>query len=1359
MLVSKWVINKIGLVDFWYYDEEEFCFEDGRMLLRGANGSGKSVTMQSFIPLLLDGNKASERLDPFGTKARKLDNYLLEENDGREERTGYLYMEFKRRESDTYLTIGIGMCAKKNKRLDSWHFVINDGRRIGKDFFLYKDMKYKITLTKKELMNRLGEGGQVIEGQREYMSMVNDRLFGYETVEEYKELVDLLIQLRMPKLSKDFKPTVLNEILSNSLPPLSDDDLRPMSEAIENMDQLKDQLETLKDSKKAAEKIQESYEKYNRSVLLSKARGFVENAKELEFLKEREQKLEQESADAKEELQKQRKLEEERELERETLEKQKEELDKNDVSRLMKQQLILQEQLEKKQQQIAEKENKIEKKENHFKDTEGKQKEQISVKEMKEEEIHKKLEEMEEIFQVLSFDEHSFMESDLEKHLEERYSFDTIQHQVGQLRKNIDKGIEILREEKTESEKYDELQIRQEKEEKKEKDLQREQEALREQEEQVKSEWIEKFYQWNRENTQLVLDEESRQHIVTAVEKYQEGQDFADIREVARKEKQARESKLQTRLLDVQHQQGIAGEKVEELEGQLQEWIDKKDPEPERTKEVHKNREWLEKEGIPFQPFYKVLDFLEKENEQQRDRFEEALLEMGLLDALVVPSNYKDKVLAHRAGQRDSYIFSSGEYLEENLGRIMEITMEHSDIVFYQEISNLLQGIGVAGEGMTRIWEQGFQLGVLHGTITGEYKAKYIGVKAREAFKQKKIEELQELLEQEKQRKEKIDHLVLELQQAKSQLEKEFGAFPREEDVKLAAREWYVCRERLDRQQEELKVIREKVEKQGKKLQEIRLKAVEICRQVYVRKSLEDFLSAQRELGEYEISLLKLKAAHEQYIAILEMLGNLQEQMEEQLADLDDLRYDLGIRKREQRNLESELSSCEEQLKLKDYEAVKEQLAYCVKRLKELPQEIKEASNRQVALEKEQEQRCRDTESIKSKIEIKEKEYALSERGFQDERALGYVEEEIPREITNSVKLAQYLVKVLEHNIGKRTEEYLEELQGRFHQYKSEMTEASLQMKRIFEAEQYLSYGLEEKAGEYHRVDIRGKYKGKDVSFSVLLKGLTEDLEVHRNLVKESDRELFEDILAQTISKKIRAKIYKSEEWVTNMNKLMGSMNTSSGLRLSLRWKKKKAEDEQQLDTGELVELLKKDAGILTESEVDKMSRHFQSKVAEARRRLDEEGNTKSFHGIMKDILDYRNWFEFQLYYQKTGENTKELTNNAFFTFSGGEKAMAMYVPLFSAVVAKYQGAREDAPKLVSLDEAFAGVDENNIRDMFRLMVELNLQFIINSQILWGDCDTVPSLAIYQLLRPENAKYVSVLPYRWNGKVRTLAME
>ena len=48
---SRWQAGKIGLINFWYYDEQEFPFVKGRMLLRGSNGSGKSVTAYSIMGL------------------------------------------------------------------------------------------------------------------------------------------------------------------------------------------------------------------------------------------------------------------------------------------------------------------------------------------------------------------------------------------------------------------------------------------------------------------------------------------------------------------------------------------------------------------------------------------------------------------------------------------------------------------------------------------------------------------------------------------------------------------------------------------------------------------------------------------------------------------------------------------------------------------------------------------------------------------------------------------------------------------------------------------------------------------------------------------------------------------------------------------------------------------------------------------------------------------------------------------------------------------------------------------------------------------------------------------------------------
>ena len=288
---SRWQANKIGLINFWYYDEQEFPFVKGRMLLRGSNGSGKSVTMQSVVPLLLDGNMSPERLDPFGSRDRKMSSYLLEENDGREERTGYLYLEFKRKDSETYLTIGMGIRAKRNKPLDKWYFSLTDGRRIGKDFFLYKDMGEKVTLSKKELENRVAEGGRVFDRQADYMDYVNRQIFGFETADEYKEMVDLLMQLRTPKLSKDFKPSVINDILSDSLQPLSDEDLRPMSEAIENMDMMNMNLKGRREARGAAEKINAVFQKYNKLLLCEKADRYERTKQRLQKAAEKLQAI------------------------------------------------------------------------------------------------------------------------------------------------------------------------------------------------------------------------------------------------------------------------------------------------------------------------------------------------------------------------------------------------------------------------------------------------------------------------------------------------------------------------------------------------------------------------------------------------------------------------------------------------------------------------------------------------------------------------------------------------------------------------------------------------------------------------------------------------------------------------------------------------------------------------------------------------------------------------------------------------------------------------------------------------------------------------------------------------------------
>ena len=73
------------------------------------------------------------------------------------------------------------------------------------------------------------------------------------------------------------------------------------------------------------------------------------------------------------------------------------------------------------------------------------------------------------------------------------------------------------------------------------------------------------------------------------------------------------------------------------------------------------------------------------------------------------------------------------------------------------------------------------------------------------------------------------------------------------------------------------------------------------------------------------------------------------------------------------------------------------------------------------------------------------------------------------------------------------------------------------------------------------RIDISAKYRGISVTFKELIRKLTEDAESLSALLNERDRELFEDILANTISKKIRIKIQASRRWIEKMNTLMES--------------------------------------------------------------------------------------------------------------------------------------------------------------------------------------------------------------------------
>src|SRR3989475_11883556 len=115
---QRWQPLRSGLINLYRYDREEFHYEEGRLLLRGNNGTGKSRVLALQLPFLLDGEVNPERFEPDADPSKRVEWNLL--MDRYPDRTGYTWIEFGRCaengseigeecSQEHYLTLGCGL--------------------------------------------------------------------------------------------------------------------------------------------------------------------------------------------------------------------------------------------------------------------------------------------------------------------------------------------------------------------------------------------------------------------------------------------------------------------------------------------------------------------------------------------------------------------------------------------------------------------------------------------------------------------------------------------------------------------------------------------------------------------------------------------------------------------------------------------------------------------------------------------------------------------------------------------------------------------------------------------------------------------------------------------------------------------------------------------------------------------------------------------------------------------------------------------------------------------------------------------------------------------------------------------------
>ncbi|GLB61454.1 TIGR02680 family protein [Cytobacillus sp. NCCP-133] len=1363
-MADKWKMNRAGLFNFWYYDDEVFDFEDGKLLLRGSNGSGKSVTMQSFLPVLLDGKKSPDRLDPFGSRSRRMADYLLGEKEiaNRDERTGYLYLEYKKEHTDQYLTTGIGMQAKRNQTLKSWGFAITDNRRIGMDLELFKwasqdGEKVKFPRSQTELETVIGAGGEVVSSNKEYMALVNKYIFGFETLEAYDDLIKLLIQLRSPKLSKEFKPTVIYEILEEALPPLTDEDLRYLSDSIEQMDSTKQQMEQLEREVKALAKLKDSYGQYNQRILVDKLSDWAQSHNrrqkeqdEVSCLEESLQQLEIEISELS--AQRQSLM-----IQLESLEDKQKQLATHEVFRL-------EEELRRKQDAFRELQEEIKFRENRITDMARKERNTrkrlddylFSLAE-KENQLQEAVDDLSCEAEKSAFSGHHQNVEDYMRKKQETFSFDLWKREIGKHTSLLEKALKELDKQELTKKKMEEKN-RELGEAQKKRDLAQDEErkwhdTLSEE----KQKLIHSIHEWAEIHPHYQIESSTLQEMARLIDDLYTHIEYEDVKEKFLPSLYQYEDFLRNEQSNVKFSQEEAQEELTELQLKWEFRKAQKDPEPHRDEATIKARNQLFDQSVVFAPLYELVEFQPHVSEEVQKRLESALTETGLLDALLTADTFPLK--------HDRILKAEPKLLSHTLADYLQPDEQQTKIpsAYVQEI---LQSIEMDGEAPVNFGEDGtYQFASLKGHALPLQEVRFIGREARKRYREELIADLEKQMNHLRTKLDELRDKHSCLEEKLRESRRAWNQFPASAEVKTSYNEMTKAQDRVALWLGEISRITAHVSELDGELQRIKTELFHLTEGITLPLSAESYQTALSNSRQYEKALDSIHREHEALIRIIQDIAREKENLQEVQEDLDKYRGELALKAESLEKTELGISNIQKQLLLAGAEEIRKEIRETGDALLHVKSELS-AINERLPQNKEKQNNIKDrlserTESLKFWNQLE----ASWEHSLQLDWSRGLFPDR--KEPFGPRKLKEYAKEMSKEKTLKERVQLEGNLTALYHSLQPDLIEHKMRLytsapdvpdwtKEVSQEE--WKPVVEQWIAKNTRNMIEFDQRGVKISPDDLHESISREWSIQENRLDEMDKKLYEEILLNSVGHKLRGRIRRAEKWTEKMRGLMESRDTSSGLKFSIKWRPRTADAEQELDTTELVRLLKQDAKLLNDDDLEKITNHFRSKIQAAKTWLEEKGEGQTLLQVLKMVLDYRKWFSFVLYFERPNEPRRELTNHNFFKFSGGEKAMAMYIPLFTACYSRYQEAAPHAPFVVSLDEAFAGVDENNIKEMFEIVEQLGFNYIMNSQVLWGDYETVKSLSVCELVRPKNANYVTVIRYLWDGHSMNLAL-
>ncbi|WP_214414486.1 SbcC/MukB-like Walker B domain-containing protein [Sphaerisporangium fuscum] len=272
-----------------------------------------------------------------------------------------------------------------------------------------------------------------------------------------------------------------------------------------------------------------------------------------------------------------------------------------------------------------------------------------------------------------------------------------------------------------------------------------------------------------------------------------------------------------------------------------------------------------------------------------------------------------------------------------------------------------------------------------------------------------------------------------------------------------------------------------------------------------------------------------------------------------------------------------------------------------------------------------------------------------------------------------------------------------------------------------------------------HVIDADGR-----APVSAFARNVAERAEEQGVLLEERERTVLEDELLTGLAQQIHSRVLAAKDLVRGMNADTRSKPMSSGTTIGIRWVQSDKIDDRQRA---VAALLVRDAAALGRQGLTVLRGHLRQMIRDYRGR----NSRATYKEALGAVLDYRSWYTFELLMARRGEPEARLTRAKHSQMSGGEKSASIHLPLFAAANALYSSGRASCPRMIALDEAFAGIDDNYKPELLGLTVQFDLDLFMTGHDLWCTYPTMPMIAHYDLLHDSELRTVSTILALWDG--------